>query len=133
MWTTPALSQLEAAVSSPQNPIGMRMRAAYFLRQEYENYVKNNDDSEGEICKNVIDFLGMGLQNKEHGSLMRHEFAYVLGQLRDERVCIYDFSFVSRGGGRECCLCFAFFNLESLSILSLPPPLPKIKKSHNIY
>mmetsp|Transcript_24246 Transcript_24246/g.36171 ORF Transcript_24246/g.36171 Transcript_24246/m.36171 type:complete len:382 (-) Transcript_24246:122-1267(-) len=87
MWTTPALSQLEAAISSPQNPIGMRMRAAYFLRQEYENYVKNNDDSEGEICKNVIDFLGIGLQNKEHGSLMRHEFAYVLGQLRDERAC----------------------------------------------
>jgi len=75
----------------------MRMRAAYFLRQAYENAIKNKTDENeleesGETTSNsidtiVIETLGNGLLDDGHGSLLRHEFAYVMGQLRDERCC----------------------------------------------
>jgi len=135
MWEAPPLSKLEEAIESASNPIGMRMRAAYFLRQAYETAMRNNtttktqeeeevvvvvveggeggegggtnnhkttiissfDEKEGEKCKNkklkktveeiVIQTLEKGLLNEKHGSLLRHEFAYVMGQLRDERCC----------------------------------------------
>ena len=120
MWEAPPLSALEEAVRSPEtSPVGMRMRAAYFLRQEYDNairngastsYIKNDDGSAGgdahsheeeqktapstavateedRIAGRVIDLLGVGLCDARHGSLIRHEFAYVMGQLRDERCC----------------------------------------------
>lgn len=102
MFESPPLDKLIEALESPSNPIGMRMRAAYFLRQAYENFVKNNDDvssSSSEHKKDaqvthgvgvdeiVINVLGQGLMDKRHGSLLRHEFAYVMGQLRDKRCC----------------------------------------------
>jgi deoxyhypusine monooxygenase len=90
----------------------MRMRAAYFLRQEYDNAIRNgastsysivfgenndgaassNKDTAGAteedtIASKVIHLLGVGLCDPRHGSLLRHEFAYVMGQLRDERCC----------------------------------------------
>ena len=92
------------------------MRAAYFLRQEYDNAIRNgactsfatngeNEDCnaneeqktapaaaasatpEGIVANKVIQLLGVGLCDPRHGSLLRHEFAYVMGQLRDERCC----------------------------------------------
>ena len=81
------------------------MRAAYYLRQAYENEMKNKDEddepkdehnNENEqqqqqrhqtIDEIVIETLSQGLLNQKHGSLLRHEFAYVMGQLRDERCC----------------------------------------------
>ena len=73
------------------------MRATYFLRQEYDNYIKNQDPdddskkktSDGEhnidISLVVINTLSKSLKDVRHGALLRHEFAYVLGQLRDVR------------------------------------------------
>lgn len=76
------------------------MRATYFLRQEYDNYTKNLDaptgsdadekkkgDDEGgdDISMIVISTLAKSLADNRHGALLRHEFAYVLGQLRDQR------------------------------------------------
>jgi len=80
------------------------MRATYFLRQEYDNYMKNQEhddgaattasteekkaasiDEENEISLKVINTLSKSLDDNLHGALLRHEFAYVLGQLRDER------------------------------------------------
>ena len=119
MWEAPPLSALEEAVRSPEtSPVGMRMRAAYFLRQEYDNAIRNcastsfatngeNEDSnaneeqktapaaaatasatpEDIVANKVIQLLGVGLCDPRHGSLLRHEFAYVMGQLRDERCC----------------------------------------------
>ena len=94
MWEAPSLEKLQDAVASPDNPIGMRMRAAYFLRQAYDNAVRNevevtNDECKGvnvNIVEVVIETLGKGLMDVAHGSLLRHEFAYVMGQLRDEKV-----------------------------------------------
>jgi len=78
----------------------MRMRATYFLRQEYDNYTKNLEDDtttateekittindeDNDISLAVINTLSKSLDDNRHGALLRHEFAYVLGQLRDER------------------------------------------------
>jgi len=76
MWESPPFEALQKTLEDPSNPIGMRMRAAYYLRQEHS-----------ERPQAVVDALAAGLTNEEHGSLMRHEFAYVMGQLRDERCC----------------------------------------------
>ena len=93
MFELPSLPKLKEAIKNPSNPIGMRMRAAYFLRQMYENSIRNEDSRTEEEIKTekkesqiVIEILGEGLEEVKHGSLMRHEFAYVMGQLRDERV-----------------------------------------------
>ena len=80
MWEAPTVPELQAALDDPSNPIGMRMRAAYHLRHVHE---KANEE---EVQKLVVETLSKGLLESRHGSLMRHEFAYVMGQLRDERV-----------------------------------------------
>jgi len=77
------------------------MRATYFLRQEYDNYIRNLDpattidekkttsDQEekdnDDVSLVVIKTLSDCLDDAHHGALLRHEFAYVLGQLRDKR------------------------------------------------
>ena len=111
MFEAPPLHKLQEAIADPENPIGMRMRAAYYLRQAYDNYIRNNDDGECEDSKSdgdsdngtekkmekeetgekeideiVIETLCKGLEDVRHGSLLRHEFAYVMGQIRDPRV-----------------------------------------------
>lgn len=48
MWEAPPLHKLEEAIESPCNPIGMRMRAAYFLRQAYETAIRNPTTAEEE-------------------------------------------------------------------------------------
>jgi deoxyhypusine monooxygenase len=79
MWERPAFIVLEKSLADPANPIGMRMRAAYFLRQAHADQESQQED--------VVKALSSGLLDERHGSLMRHEFAYVMGQLRDERCC----------------------------------------------
>ena len=66
----------------PTNPIGMRMRAAYYLRSIFSKEEKNQEDQE-----QIVRALAQGLHDERQGSLMRHEFAYVMGQLRDDRCC----------------------------------------------
>lgn len=118
MFEAPPLVKLQEAIADPENPIGMRMRAAYYLRQAYDNYKRNNDsddindmngsdeindnksDDDGtekkleeesakgkETDEIVIETLCKGLEDERHGSLLRHEFAYVMGQIRDPRSC----------------------------------------------
>lgn len=79
MWdAAPPFPKLKEAIAEPSHAIGMRMRAAYFLKQAHTN--------DPACQKEVVDVLSHGLLDERHGSLMRHEFAYVMGQLRDERV-----------------------------------------------
>jgi len=95
MWKAPPLSSLQSTLADPNKPIGMRMRATYFLRQAYDNYMRNlepdgngNEDRGGgdiDVSKIAIDVLSTSLADSRHGALLRHEFAYVMGQLRDER------------------------------------------------
>ena len=95
MFEAPPLPSLQSALADPTNPIGMRMRATYFLRQAYDNYMRtmsedDDDDretktSDEDISLVAIQTLSNSLSNTSHGALLRHEFAYVMGQLRDER------------------------------------------------
>jgi deoxyhypusine monooxygenase len=75
------------------------MRATNFLRQHNDNYTKKIDstavvaeeiasdydegDDRNDVSKIVISVLTSSLADTRHGALLRHEFAYVLGQLRD--------------------------------------------------
>ena len=80
MWEIPSLEELQKALDDPLNPIGMRMRAAYHLRHVHDKA----DDENVQLL--VVEALSKGLVDSRHGSLMRHEFAYVMGQIKNERV-----------------------------------------------
>ena len=54
MWAVPPLSELYDCIQKPSDPIGKRMRAAYFLRHHYE---VNNNNKEGE-CPEMIGDCG---------------------------------------------------------------------------
>ncbi|KAL7487874.1 hypothetical protein ACHAW6_013474 [Cyclotella cf. meneghiniana] len=92
-FETPPLSSLQRTLSDPSAPIGMRMRATYFLRQIYDDARRNESPQlPSSSCSDpqtaaavVIETLCANLQIPSHGALLRHEFAYVLGQLRDIR------------------------------------------------
>lgn len=96
MFEAPPLATLKATLSDPSKPISMRMRATYYLRQEYDNFVKNQEPSsspppfnieedEHDVSLTIVKTLSSSLADDRHGALLRHEFAYVMGQLRDER------------------------------------------------
>eukprot|EP01050_Picozoa_sp_SAG11_P015552 SAG11_NODE_2029_length_3902_cov_2.613463_2_plen_96_part_00 len=59
-------------------PVAQRMRAAYWLKHVYESA----DSDEAKRCSARL-ALERGMLHRPHGSLLRHEAAYVLGQLRD--------------------------------------------------
>lgn len=101
----PPLQALQDTIADPSNPIGMRMRAAYYLRQAYSGNPQQHQDCDDDddddqhdvetlqtphsaVQEIVVMTLASGLLDARHGSLMRHEFAYVLGQLRDDRVSL---------------------------------------------
>ena len=99
MWEIPSLSNLRQSIQDPNLPIGMRMRAAYYLKQHYSNSMEEAEEEETEkesssekivretTRQEIIQLLTEGLQMPDHGSLLRHEFAYVLGQIRDVTAC----------------------------------------------
>mmetsp|Transcript_14513 Transcript_14513/g.16647 ORF Transcript_14513/g.16647 Transcript_14513/m.16647 type:complete len:328 (+) Transcript_14513:3-986(+) len=60
------------------------MRAAYYLKHIHSTLENGRDDDK----EHVVSILQMGLLDTKHGSLLRHEFAYVMGQMKDERSCI---------------------------------------------
>jgi hypothetical protein len=84
MWETPPLSDLKNALEDASNPIGMRMRAAYFLRHLHDN--NDDDDYNSDSQQEIVDILARAAKDREMGSLMRHELCYVMGQVRDEKV-----------------------------------------------
>ena len=78
MFSIPDLSVLQACLNDPSRPIGARMRASYHLKQIYQ--LSSSSDT---IKSEVVESLAANLSIEEHGKLMRHEFGYVLGQLKD--------------------------------------------------
>lgn len=78
----PPLSDLILCIKDPLKPIGQRTRGSYFLRQYFEE-----DDNNIEIRSKVVETLAEALKDQRHGPLMRHEFAYIMGQLRDIQGC----------------------------------------------
>jgi deoxyhypusine monooxygenase len=82
MWTTPPFEELKATLEDPTSPIGKRMRAAYYCKQIFVNAEKNNEDA-----NEIVELLCTQVFETRHGSLLRHEFAYVLGQMQTPLAC----------------------------------------------
>jgi len=78
VFTRPPLPDLFDSVNNSQNPIGMRMRAAYYLRQTFQE-----DENDA-----ILTALCSALADSSQGSLLRHEVAYVLGQIRCSRIAV---------------------------------------------
>jgi len=97
MWSVPPLEDLEAALRDPCAPIGKRMRSAYYAKQLFLDKQKNvsetdadkdkRNDCDEDITGRIVDVLCEQVFVKEHGSLLRHEFAYVLGQMQTPQAC----------------------------------------------
>lgn len=82
MWTIPPFEELKVTLEDPSSPIGKRMRAAYYCKQRFVNAQKNNEES-----PEIVALLCQQVFEPRHGSLLRHEFAYVLGQLQTPLAC----------------------------------------------
>ena len=78
MFRIPPLSALQQCLADPNQPIGARMRASYHCKQIY-----NLPHTTRETKSTIVKTLAAELKAAEHGKLMRHEFAYVLGQMQD--------------------------------------------------
>jgi len=57
-----------------------RMRAAYHMKQVFQL-----TSTARQAKDDIVDVLGSQVDNSDHGELMCHEIAYVMGQLRDPR------------------------------------------------
>ena len=72
--------QTKCAFATPtpgELPVAQRMRAAYWLKHAYDN---GQDETEKRSARRALE---RAASYEPHGSLLRHECAYVLGQLRD--------------------------------------------------
>ena len=69
----PPMVDLCAAIAETSAPLAMRMRAVYYLRTI--------------ASEEAVDVLAAALLDRENTPLMRHELAYVLGQIRNARAC----------------------------------------------
>jgi deoxyhypusine monooxygenase len=81
MWKVPPLEDLVTSLENHKAPIGKRMRAAYFAKQMFK------DDDDSDKSERILKVLSTQVLNEAHGSLLRHEFAYVLGQLQTPKAC----------------------------------------------
>jgi deoxyhypusine monooxygenase len=82
MWAIPSFDELKLTLEDPSSPIGKRMRAAYYCKQLFTNAQKNNEDA-----PEIVELLCQQVFELDHGSLLRHEFAYVLGQMQTPLAC----------------------------------------------
>ncbi|GMI24621.1 hypothetical protein TeGR_g3988 [Tetraparma gracilis] len=98
MFATPPLPKLVASLADPARSVGERMRAVYYLKQTYTTATKDGDS---EAVATVLSAMELNLSNKEHGKLLRHEIAYVMGQLKDYR-CLLALASVLDDGEDDC-------------------------------
>eukprot|EP00535_Pseudo-nitzschia_heimii_P005392 CAMPEP_0197182672 /NCGR_PEP_ID=MMETSP1423-20130617/6554_1 /TAXON_ID=476441 /ORGANISM="Pseudo-nitzschia heimii, Strain UNC1101" /LENGTH=455 /DNA_ID=CAMNT_0042633127 /DNA_START=169 /DNA_END=1536 /DNA_ORIENTATION=- len=113
MWAVPELEEIQQTLRDPASPIGMRMRAAYYAKQLFVDLQKEElaeaeekkDDGDDDATttttgggssngldrsrkmEEVVNVLCEQVFVEDHGSLLRHEFAYVLGQMKTDRAC----------------------------------------------
>jgi deoxyhypusine monooxygenase len=85
MWRIPALKELKETLQDPSSPVGKRMRAAYYCKQLFVNHSKGEEKEDEQ--DDIVNLLCSQVLVQEHGSLLRHEFAYVLGQMQTPKSC----------------------------------------------
>lgn len=92
MPSLPSLEKLQAPLLAKEiAPIGARMRAAYYLKQAYGLLKKQQEEATSADSSasletqrdSILSTLSTALLESKHGSLLRHEVAYVLGQIGD--------------------------------------------------
>ena len=127
MFTTPPTAELVSTLEDPKSPIGKRMRAAYYCKQvlSISSSGGNNSGDDDSTSFNLIDMLGKQLLNPEHGSLMRHEFAYILGQLQDSQAIDVLESVVANG---DECVMVRHEAAEALGAIANPSSIPLLEK-----
>ena len=111
---TPSLEQLRSCLLDISQPIAQRTHAAFILR------TKGDLDCVNIICD--------AIRNKQDSALMRHELAYVLGQIQNPVVCPL----------LESVLCDETDDIlvrhesaEALGAIGLPDSLPVLEKFVN--
>lgn len=104
MWAVLDLKEIQQTLRDPSSPIGMRMRAAYYAKQLFVDLQKgvlegleekevvddattSNRLDRSRKMEEVVKVLCEQVFVEEHGSLLRHEFAYVLGQMKTDQAC----------------------------------------------
>mmetsp|Transcript_20530 Transcript_20530/g.51048 ORF Transcript_20530/g.51048 Transcript_20530/m.51048 type:complete len:427 (-) Transcript_20530:1483-2763(-) len=93
MWKVPDFEEIEETLRDPSSPIGMRMRAAYYAKQLFVDLKKEEEEQNdasvdrSQRMEAIVKVLCEQVFVKEHGSLLRHEFAYVLGQMKTDQAC----------------------------------------------
>lgn len=89
MSDTPPFSALREAVLNPDAPLAKRMRSVFYLR------TLGTEDAVDVLCKGAaaggaatptsLTLAAAALRDRRNSALMRHELAYVLGQIGSER------------------------------------------------
>lgn len=67
-YSGPNISQLRACILDIEQPLPKRTHAAFYLR------------TMGTV--EAAEVISLALQDRRNGSLMRHELAYILGQMQ---------------------------------------------------
>lgn len=125
MWTVPPLEDLISSLENPEAPIGMRMRAAYYVKQMFND---NKDDTEKR--ETILNVLGTQVMNKAHGSLLRHEFAYVLGQMQTQKSCQILEELLQR---EDDCVMVRHEAAEALGAIASPSSTKVLKEVYEAY
>jgi deoxyhypusine monooxygenase len=126
MFATPPISELVSTLEDPCSPIGKRMRAAYYCKQVLsDDSNKNNSNSDNKDGVDLLAMLGKQLLNPEHGSLLRHEFAYILGQLqKSEGIAVLE----SVVANTEECVMVRHEAAEALGAIANPSSIPLLER-----
>jgi len=143
MWTVPQFQEVQATLRDPSSPIGMRMRAAYYakqlfvdLRKEETDEGKDGDDSDAkksersQKMEDIVTVLCEQVFVKEHGSLLRHEFAYVLGQMKTEQACTALEDLLSK---EDDCVMVRHEAAEALGAIASPRSKPVLEATKTKY
>lgn len=128
MWAIPPLEELYKCIQRPADPIGKRMRAAYFLRHHYSSNSSAEEEKNEDILEEIILNLGTALKIRDHGSLLRHEFAYVMGQIRDPQACSVLEEILSND---DECVMVRHECAEALGAIGSKQSLPLLEKLTN--
>ncbi len=82
MCNFPKVPELQSALHNLEATTSERFRAIYYLRTIHEKAVKDSL-----LKSQAVKILASALQNSRNSPLLRHECAYVLGQMQDSMAC----------------------------------------------
>jgi deoxyhypusine monooxygenase len=142
MWTVPELEEIQQTLRDPSSPIGMRMRAAYYAKQLFVDLQKEEEEEKEDPAmaskkidrsrkmEAVVKVLCEQVFVEEHGSLLRHEFAYVLGQMKTEQACTTLENLLVK---EDDCVMVRHEAAEALGAIASPKSKPVLERTRSKY